>query len=225
MCLCVRPVGKLQEDTLVIAAEEIDRLERELSRMTRRSDRATARYKAAEQSLGMLKVRVAELQTQRDELFLKKDLDTALQLSAHRASASRAKVQRRSSVAGASSAAVSPQVAGVGSPGTGTGTPGAPASGATPKAPGSTRRLSVGSTTLEFRDAVSPLGSARSAASGAASGAGSTVADKDASVSLAVHQAAIDTYKRREGELLQALEGVVKRCQELESTSRTRSNQ
>jgi hypothetical protein len=207
-CAACCAIDKLQEDTLVIAAEEIDRLERELARMTRRYEKTSSRLKASEQSLGLLKVRVAELQTQRDELFLKKDLDTALKVSAFRADASRAKVQRRSSVSG-------PGVSGTATPlsssalGSPAGSSAAPAS--------ASRRLSIGSTLFEFKDAVSPLGS---------NGGRSVVtADSAAAVPLETHQAAVETYRKREAELLQALEGVVKRCQELEGQSKIISNQ
>lgn len=192
--------NKLQEDTIELAAEEVDRLEKALARMTKKFEKAQGRYRDADQALEALRVRVTELQTQRDELFLKKDLDTALQLSIHRAEQTRSRTQRRSSMA-------------AGTPGAGSATP----SSSNAKA---TRRLSIGSSVVDFRESVSPMNSLRSPAAASSAGGG-PVSDMGDTVPLQVHTATVETYKKRESELLQALEGVVKRCQELEGLNKT----
>lgn len=208
---------------MVIAAEEIDRLEKELARMTKRHEKSTMRYKSAEKSLGLLRVRVAELQTQRDELFLKKDLDTALQLSSYRADASRAKVSRRNSIATMSTSTNS-VVGGVGGEGGemggGLSTKSVVPAGNSAAPAAVTRRMSIGSTMFNFRDVGAASGlKSPTLASGAATA--EDAATSTNVVSLEVYQSAIDLYKKRESELLAALEGVVKRCQELESESKS----
>ena len=82
---------KTQEDILVLAAEEVDRLEKLLDKWTRKHEKLSISHKENVSNLDLLKVRVVELQKERDDLTLKYDLMASLQLSKDRADISRQK--------------------------------------------------------------------------------------------------------------------------------------